>query len=176
MLRTRTSGRTPPGRRPRRPPARLVRQNVACVIAVLGSCLAAGCAVPAQAGPRIQLSAAQITQPGASGITDVYVDVQNNGSADELISAKISVGGRVTFRSPVHAGQVQMHTVRSIRIAANSLVRLAPNGSHLLVTGAGRMRAGTEITLTLVFAHDGAVSVPAMVTNPESGGASYFLN
>jgi hypothetical protein len=38
------------------------------------------------------------------------------------------------------------------------------------------MKAGTEITLTLVFAHAGAVSVPALVTNPETGGGSYFVN
>jgi copper(I)-binding protein len=38
------------------------------------------------------------------------------------------------------------------------------------------MKAGTEITLTLVFAHAGTFSVPAMVTNPQSGGSSYFLN
>ncbi len=38
------------------------------------------------------------------------------------------------------------------------------------------MKAGTEITLTLVFAHAGSISVPALVTNPQTGGSSYFLN
>jgi hypothetical protein len=38
------------------------------------------------------------------------------------------------------------------------------------------MKSGTEITLTVMFAHGGSVSVPAMVTNPQTGGASYFLN
>jgi hypothetical protein len=27
-----------------------------------------------------------------------------------------------------------------------------------------------------VFAHAGSVSVPALVTNPQTGGSSYFLN
>jgi copper(I)-binding protein len=36
------------------------------------------------------------------------------------------------------------------------------------------MRAGTEITLTLVFAKAGTVSVPTLVENPETGGASYL--
>jgi len=36
-------------------------------------------------------------------------------------------------------------------------------------------RQRRSYTLTQVFA-DGALSVSAMVTNPESGGASYFLN
>jgi copper(I)-binding protein len=145
-------------------------------VAVLGTCLAAGCAAPPPAGPQIKLSSAQVTQPSAAGITDVYVDVQNNGPADKIVSAKISVGGRVMLRSPVRPGVVQMRTVPSITIPANSFVGLDPNSSHLLVTSSGPMRAGTEITLTLVFAHAGAISVPAMVTNPETGGGSYFLN
>jgi copper(I)-binding protein len=146
------------------------------LLAVLGACLAAGCAVPAQAGPLIQLSSAQVTEPGTSRITDVYVDVRNNGPRTKLISARLSVGGQVTLRSPVHAGQIEMRTVPSITIPAKSFVGLDPNGAHLLVTDAGPMRAGTEITLTLVFAHAGSFSVSAMVTNPQSGGSSYFLN
>jgi periplasmic copper chaperone A len=153
-----------------------VRKAAASLLAILGTCLGAGCAVPAQAGPLIRLSSAQVTEPGSSRITAVYVDVQNNGPQTKLISARLSVGGRVTLRSPVHAGQIEMRTVPSITIPARSFVGLDPNGSHLLVTDAGPMRAGTEITLTLVFAHAGTFSVAAMVTNPQSGGSSYFLN
>jgi copper(I)-binding protein len=156
--------------------SRPVRTAAASLLAVLGTSLAVGCAVPAQAKPLIQLSSAQVSEPGANHITDVYVDVQNNGPQTKLISARLSVGGRVTLRSPVHSGQVVMRSVPSITIPAKTFVGLDPNGSHLLVTDAGPMRAGTEITLTLVFAHAGAFSVAAMVTNPQSGGASYFLN
>jgi copper(I)-binding protein len=149
----------------------------ASLVAVLGTCLAAGCSAPAaQAGPVIKLSSAQVSEPGASRITDIYVDVQNNGPQTKLISARLSVGGRVTLRSPVRSGQVQMRSVPFITIPAKSFVGLDPNGSHLLVTHAGPMRSGTEITLTLVFAHAGAFTVPAMVTDPQSGGSSYFLN
>jgi copper(I)-binding protein len=184
MPRTFTSPRTPKSalmRSPhvvasRRRSSRPVRTVAAGLLAILGTCLAAGCAVPAQAGPVIKLSSAQVTEPGPSGITDVYVDVQNNGPQTKLVAASLSVGGRVTLRSPVHAGKVEMRTVSSISIPARSFVGLDPNASHLLVTDAGSMRAGTEITLTLVFAHLGSFSVAAMVTNPESGGASYFLN
>jgi copper(I)-binding protein len=152
------------------------RKAVASLLAVCGLCLAAGCAVPAQAGPVIQLSSAQVTLPGASRITDVYVDVQNNGPQTRLIAARLSVGGRITLRSPIHSGDVEMRSVPFIRIPAKSFIGLDPNGPHLLVTDAGPMRGGTEITLTLVFAHAGTFSVTAMVTNPQSGGASYFLN
>jgi copper(I)-binding protein len=36
------------------------------------------------------------------------------------------------------------------------------------------MRAGTEITLTLVFARAGTMTVAATVTNPETGGSNYL--
>jgi copper(I)-binding protein len=183
MPRTFTSARTTKSA-PMRYPVRVtlrsssgpVRKAMAGLLAILGTCLAAGCAAPAQAGPTIKLSSAQVTEPGSSGITDVYVDVQNNGAQTSLVAARLSVGGRVTLRSPVHPGRVEMRTVSSITIPAKSFIGLDPNASHLLVTNAGAMRAGTEITLTLVFAHLGSFSVAAMVTNPESGGASYFLN
>jgi hypothetical protein len=38
------------------------------------------------------------------------------------------------------------------------------------------MHGGRDITLTLVFAHAGVISVIAQITNPETGGSSYFLN
>ena len=181
MPRTAASLRTPmsapmhsnlPSRRTRRWPG---RKAAACALAILGTVMAAGCAVPAQAGPVIQLSSAQVIAPGANRITDIYVVIRNNGPQTKLVAARISVGGRVTLRSPVHAGQVEMRTVRSITIP-RGLTGLAPNISHLLVSDSGPMRAGTEITLTLVFAHAGTFSVAALVTNLQSGGSSYFLN
>jgi copper(I)-binding protein len=170
------SSRTSDG--PRLPRAGLGRagRRAASAMVVLGASLAAGCAMPAQQGPAIKLSSAQVTEPNASGITEVYVDVQNNGAADQIVGARISVGGKVTLRSPVRGGTVQMRSVRAIAVPAESFVGLDPNGSHLLVTGSGRMKAGTLITLTLVFARAGAVSVEALVTNPESGGGGYFLS
>ena len=148
----------------------------ACAIAVLGTGLAAGCAARDLQGPPIKLSSAQVTQPSATGVTDVYVDVQNNGPADQIVGARISVGGTVTLRSPVRAGRRRDAHRRAHRHSGQDLHGLDPNGSHLLVTDAGQMKSGTVITLTLVFAHAGAVSVPALVTNPETGGGSYFLN
>jgi copper(I)-binding protein len=145
---------------------------------VVASILVAGCSWSApRTGPQITLTSAQITYPNAAGTTDAYVEVQNNGPADRLISAHISVGGKVALRSPFSGdGTTLMRTVSSILIPKDTFFRLTPYSSHLLITDSGKMKAGTEITLTLVFAHAGAISVPAMVTNPQTGGASYFLN
>jgi hypothetical protein len=40
-----------------------------------------------------------------------------------------------------------------------------PNGAHLTITGARALPGGTQITLILVFAKAGKVSVPAVIAN-----------
>jgi copper(I)-binding protein len=69
-----------------------------------------------------------------------------------------------------------MRTVRDIPIAANAMTRFNPISYHLLITGAGTMSDGKDIMLRLTFANAGTITVIAMVTNPQSGGSSYFLN
>lgn len=147
----------------------------ACVLLAGGTALA-GCAQDAIAAPSIQLGTAYVEVPTSGGSTEAYLVIRNNGPADRLTSARISVGGRVTFREPVRLGGAAMRTVPDIGIPADTLLRLSPDGSHLLITGAGPMKGGTQILLTLVFARGGTMSVEAEVTNPESGGSSYFLN
>jgi copper(I)-binding protein len=136
----------------------------------------AGCFAPAGATASVQLSTAYVPVPQTPGTTVAYVVIRNNGPADRLMSARTSVGGRVTFRRASGPGASTMATIASVRIPALSTVAMAPNGIYMLITGAGRMRGGKDITLTLVFARAGAVSVVAQVTNPQSGGSSYFLN
>ena len=122
---------------------------------------------------------AYISTPSTPGITDAYVEIRNNGKTeDELLSARLSTGGTVSLRAPVTRGTqvLSMRGVADIPIPANSTVHLAPNGYHLLITGANNLQSGKAITLTLTFAHAGPISVVALVTNPESGGSSYFLN
>jgi copper(I)-binding protein len=134
----------------------------------------AGCAQKAAAAP-IQLGTAYVEVPSAADTTEAYLVIRNDGPADRLTSARTSVGGTVSFRSPVSSGDTVMRTVPALGIPAHSFLRLSPAGSHLLITGAGPLRGGTQITLTLVFAEGGTVSVIANVTNPASGGSSYFL-
>jgi periplasmic copper chaperone A len=147
----------------------------ACVL-VLGASALAGCAQQASAAASIQLGTAYVDVPANADVTGAYLVIRNNGPADRLMSARTSVGGRVTFRAPARFGATAMRTVPDIAIPADTLLRLTPNSSHLLITGARPMKGGTQITLTLVFAKGGTMSVVAAVTNPESGGSSYFLN
>ena len=152
-----------------------VRAAAACVL-LAGAAALAGCAQSAIASPSIQLGTAYVEVPASGGSTEAYLVIRNNGPADRLTSARTSVGGQVTFREPSRPGGSAMKTVPDIGIPADSLLRLSPDASHLLITGAGPMKGGTQITLTLVFARRGTMSVEAEVTNPQSGGSSYFLN
>jgi copper(I)-binding protein len=141
---------------------------------------AAGCASRNHAGGAGLIpTGAYVQQPSANGQSTVgYLDIRNNGAADTLMSVSTSVGGTVQLRAPL--GKVQssvvMHTVTSIPIPANATTQLIPNGYHLLISGAGAMHDGKDIQLTLKFAHATSITVYALVTNPQNGGSSYFLN
>ena len=135
-----------------------------------------GCTARAGASQSIEVSTAYVPLPQTAGTTVAYVVIRNNGAADRLVAARTSAGGRVTFRVASGPGASVMGTVASVRIPAHATLSMRPNGVHMLITGAGPMRGGRDITLTLRFAHAGQVSVVAQVTNPDSGGSSYFLN
>jgi len=153
--------------------ARVAAVGVAAAVAVALT----GCASQAvMAGPPIVLVNAYVGQSQGAAPTDAYVALRNDGPADRLISARTSVGGTVTMRGPAGHGLEFMRSYRDIPIPAHSFVRLIPNGYHLVITGARPMKAGSDVTLILVFAHAGPLRIPANVTNPQTGGSSYFLN
>jgi periplasmic copper chaperone A len=148
--------------------------------AALVAAAASGCSAQSHdSGPAIQANAAYVQVPASTGATTVgYLDIRDNGAADQLISVSTSVGGHVELRAPVKPGvtPIVMHTVTSIPIAADATTQLIPNSYHLLISGTGPMHDGKDITLTLKFAHGGAITILALVTNPQNGGSSYFLN
>jgi len=152
---------------------------LAAVAAVLATG-AGGCASRNHAGGSgIVVVGAYVQEPAATGKTTVgYLDIRNNGDADQLVSVSTSVGGNVELRAPVTKGvsPVVMHTVTSIPLAAGSTTQLIPNSYHLLITGTGPMHDGKDIQLTLHFAHGGPVTIYALVSNPQNGGAGYFLS
>ena len=146
----------------------------AVLLAALG---VTGCGT-ASASSSIAVTSAYVPQPTTPGTTVAYLDIRNNGHADRLVSVHTSVGGKVQLRAPVtrHGGILTMHTVPYIVIPADTMVHFNPDTEHLLITGAGPMHDGKDITLRLTFADAGTITILALVTNPESGGSSYFLN
>ena len=141
---------------------------------------AAGCSSRNHAGGTgIIPTGAYVQQPASTGQATVgYLDIRNNGTADSLLSVSTSVGGTVQLRGPVgkRESSIIMHTVTSIPIPTDATTQLIPNGYHLLIAGAGAMHDGKDIQLTLKFAHASPVTIYALVTNPQNGGSSYFLN
>jgi periplasmic copper chaperone A len=161
-------------------------QRLSRVIGVVGSAAlvvgaATGCAAQDNhaGGAGIVTDGAYVTQPASTGAATVgYLDILNNGTADSLVSVSTSVGGTVELRGPVAGGKtpIAMHTVASIPLPADTTTQLIPNSYHLLITGAGPMHDGKDIQLTLRFAHGSPITIYALVTNPQNGGSSYFLN
>jgi copper(I)-binding protein len=159
-----------------RKPASFLGIASAALLAVLGI---SGCATSHGSGSAISLTSAYVALPTTPGTTVAYLDIRNNGTPDRLISAQTSVGGTVQLRSPdsqQHTSSTAMHTVSAIPIPSNTMIRLNPDNGYLLITGAGPMQNGKAITLRLTFANAGTVTVLAVVTNPQDGGSSYFLN
>jgi copper(I)-binding protein len=151
----------------------------AVLLAALG---ASGCSAAAGgAGSSISVSSAYVPQPTTPGTTVAYLDIRNNGRADRLIAAHTSVGGTVQMRAAETASVtgstvLTMHTVSDIPIPSDTMVRLNPDNGYLQITGAGPMHDGKAIMLQLTFANAGTITVIAVVTNPQNGGSSYFLN
>ncbi|HLI41045.1 MAG TPA: copper chaperone PCu(A)C [Streptosporangiaceae bacterium] len=145
--------------------------------AMLAAVAVTGCAA-ARAASSISFASAYVPQPTTPGTTVAYLDIRNNGAADRLVAVHTSVGGTVQLRAPAgrRAGALLMRTVPDIPIPADSMTQLDPDGFHLLITGAGPMHDGKDIMLRLTFAKAGTFTVIAMVTDPESGGSSYFIN
>jgi copper(I)-binding protein len=157
-------------------------RGVRSVLGAAGAMLLAALAVTgctaAGAVSSIKVTSAYVPKPATPGSTVAYLAIRNNGQADRLLAAQTSVGGTVRLRAPDgwHSGVLAMRTVPDIPIPAHSLVRLTPDSYHLMITGAGPMRDGKAIRLRLTFAGAGTITILALVTNPESGGSSYFLN
>ena len=142
----------------------LVRATPAVCLLAASAALLTACGHALGAGGGIHVSGASIPLPASPGRADAYLDIRNNGPADQLVSARTSEGGTVTFRAPA-AGSSAMRTVPDIPVPSHTTLRLVPNGAHLTITGARALPGGTQITLTLVFARAGKVSVPAVIAN-----------
>jgi copper(I)-binding protein len=148
----------------------------AVLLAALGL---AGCATAsASSSLGIPTAYVPVPQSGTPGTTVAYLDIRNNGHADRLLAVHTSVGGTVQFRAPAgrDGGAPIMRTVAYIPIPADSMVQLNPDHDYLLLTGISPIHDGKDITLQLTFANAGTITVLALVTNPQNGGSSYFLN
>ena len=151
---------------------------LAICLALAATLVLSGCSSPNSR--TILTNSAYIPQPTTQGSATVaYMDIRNTAkTTDRLVSASTSVGGQVSLLAPdgMRDGTMLMKQVQDIAIPSGSELRMNPNSFRLRITGAKPLDGGKDVFITLRFAHAGKVSVVALVTNPASGGGSYFLN
>jgi copper(I)-binding protein len=136
----------------------------------------AGCGAVAGAASAIRVSDGYVPQPTTPGAAVGYLTIRNNGSTtDSLVGAQIATGGTAWLRGPTGSGAA-MRNLSAIDIPAGTTVRLRPGSLHLLITNPGSLRSGHNISLTLTFHRAGKITVLASVTDPQTGGGSYFTN
>lgn len=157
---------------------RLLRGAAAAAAAVAAAVALSSCRSPASTlTAPISVDTAYIPQPTTPGTAQAYLDIRNNGSANRLTAVHTSLGGRVAFvvQHGFRNGNPVLTPQPFIPLPAHTTVRMVPGGRFLLLTGAGPIRSGKAVVLRLQFAHSGAVSVTAVVSNPgSSSGGSLF--
>jgi copper(I)-binding protein len=175
-----TTTAAPPGAPPRAWARDLVRAAaapVACAAVLIGllSAWVSGGGAGTLSRVRIQVGRATIamtsfTGGAAGGRTGAYLTIRNlSGTADELTGASSPAARRViltrhTATDALGAGGGS--PVASLPVAAHGTTTLSPFDSDVVLVGTGRLRAGQQVPVTLVFRDAGAVTIEATVTPP----------
>jgi len=122
------------------------------------------------AAPAIAVSDAwaRPTPPGAT-TGAVYVTLTNRQSvADALVSASSPDAAKVEFHSMTMSGGVMhMNAITGPqKLQPGVALRFDPGSAHIMLVGLkAPLKLGGHVTLTLRFAHAGAVTVAAPVSN-----------
>jgi len=96
----------------------------------------------------------------------VYLTIHNHGQQDDrLLSAETPAAERVELHEHVHQdGLMSMQQVAEVVIPAESEVKFAPGGLHLMLFSPGKhYQDGERFPLTLHFARAGKVEVEVVV-------------
>ncbi len=113
----------------------------------------------------IKIGGAYVVEADGPSDVDAYLVIRNSGAANHLLRVTSSGGGTVVLRGPHVPASVSDTSVRDLAIPAHSMVRLGPNGLHLVIIHSGHLTPGRNVTLTLVFSRGGRLQVAASVTN-----------
>jgi copper(I)-binding protein len=154
-----------PVHNPSGPPTTAVSRALIGLVAA--AIVVTGCAQQQHtAAPPIKIASAYVMQSAGASAVAAYLVIGNSGSADRLLSVHSSAGGRVLMVGQAKGGPSAASALSGLSVPGHSVTRLDPSGYHLEILGSGPLREGTDITLTLVFAHAGTIRVPAQVNNP----------
>lgn len=154
------------------------RQTTAANRALIGLIASAvaltGCSQHHAAVTPIKIASAYVMQSAGVNAVAAYFVIGNSGPADRLLSVRSSAGGRVLMVGPGGRGLSAASALSGLSVPGHSVTRLDPSGYHLEIVRSGRLRQGTDVTLTLVFAHAGTIRVPAQVNNPANNNGGYL--
>ncbi len=103
----------------------------------------------------------------------VFLKLQNLGSvADVLTAVETPVSGRASVhRSQISNGIASMTMAGPVKIPANSEVRLAPGGLHIMLMMLKKpLIKGKDFSLTLVFKKAGRVEITVPVLSVGARG------
>lgn len=141
----------------------------------LGTALAAllllSCSQDGGGTPDIQVGDAwaRATTPGKSA-TAAYLTIANRGAADDALVGVTSASGTAQVHSTsMEDGIMRMRPLERLPIPSGEAVKLAPGGTHVMLTGLDApLAAGDSVELTLRFEKSGERTVAAAV-QPSSG-------
>lgn len=133
-----------------------------------------GCTQHRAAVAPIKIASAYLMQSAGTNAVAAYLVVANSGPADRLLSVRSSAGGQVLMVGPGTRGLSAASALSQLSVPGHSVTRLDPSGYHLEIVRSGRLHQGTDVTLTLVFAHAGTMRVPAQVNNPATNNGGYL--
>jgi copper(I)-binding protein len=133
-----------------------------------------GCAQNHAAAAPIKIASVYLMQSAGASAVAAYLVIANSGPADRLLRVRSSAGGQVLMVGPGRYGLSAASALSELGVPGHSVTRLDPSGYHLEIVRSGRLHQGTDVTLTLVFAHAGTMRVPAQVNNLATNDDGYL--
>lgn len=128
-------------------------------------------AAPAAAPLRqVQVQDAWINAaPAVAKNSVAFVTLQAGAQADVLLGVSSPIAQKVEIHQTTLAGGLlRMQRLPRINLPAQSRVALSADGRHLMLIGLQRpLQQGEHIPLTLVFRQAGAITVDALVREPQ---------
>lgn len=116
----------------------------------------------------LQIFDAYVPQPASPATAAAYFAIRNDGdSADALqqISTPISSMAMMHRYESTGPGTEKMTGVMELKLPPHKTVRLIPGKTHVMIESPTQsLKKGDTVSLTLVFAHAGRVTLKAPVT------------
>ncbi|HEX5438062.1 MAG TPA: copper chaperone PCu(A)C [Gemmatimonadaceae bacterium] len=116
----------------------------------------------------ITVSTAFIPSPAGDSPAALYFTIANHASVpDTLLSVSTAAAEQAGMhREVMHGASMTMAPVAALPIPAGGVVRFAPGGYHVMLTGLRRRLApGDSAAVTLEFRHAGQLPIRARVVS-----------